>query len=126
MHSRFLCLKVLFLCAALGPVAGAQKKPKASQAPTSVALPDEEVQTEIGPFSFRNLLLEQDSIGGIRLSTLVLNGVALNGTPKTWRVIYFEGQFLNSVGVVIEKVLLSYVQIAPGVDRKSTRLNSSH
>lgn len=125
MHSRCLCLEVLFLCAALGPVAGAQKKPKTSQSPTSVALPDEEVQTEIGPFSFRNLALEQDSIGGIRLSTLVLNGVARNGTPKTWRVIYFEGQFLNSVGDVVEKVLLDYVQIAPGVSKPLSDLPSA-
>jgi hypothetical protein len=114
MKSRLFGLVVLFSCLLLSPTAGAQKKKqKTSQAPTSVALPDQEIQTEIGPFAFRNLVLGQNPLFRYTES-LILDGMVINGTQKTWRVAYFEGQFLNSGGAVVERVHLSYVQIAPG------------
>ncbi len=124
MISRLLGLVILLFCIALVPTEAAQKKkPKPGRAPTSVALPDQDVQTEIGPFSFRNLVLEQDPQFRYTVS-LKLDGVALNGTTKTWRVANFEGQFLNSGGAVVERVPLSYVQIAPGIAKPLSDLPS--
>ncbi len=124
MKNRFFGLAVLLGCIVLSPAAGAhKKKQKPSQAPTSVALPDQEVQTEIGPFVFRNLVVGQDP--SFRYTeSLKLDGMVVNGTPKTWRVAYFEGQFLDSGGGVVERVPMSYVQIAPGVGKPLSDIQS--
>jgi len=89
----------------------------------TVELPDQEVETEVGSFSFRNLILRHDA-GGCLFSTMKLHGAVINGTGKTWRSVYFDCQFLNSGGGVVDRVPVQFNQIAPGTGTPVSELPS--